>query len=243
LENKNQIVVLPTAAGKSLCFQLPSLILTGVTIVVLPLLSLLKDQLLKCKQVELQAGVIKGGQSPEERRNIFQEIRERALRLIFTTPEAISQPRIRDLFRGIEVAHFVVDEAHCISEWGDTFRPAYLQLQEVFKALGAVTLTAFTATATKSVIGKIREGLFAGLEANLVLGNPDRPNIHYTVLPVLTKSRALEGLINSVEPPLLVFSRSRLGTESMAKIQKRRFPDREIFFYHAGLFSEERNKI
>ena len=243
LEGKNQIVILPTAAGKSLCFQVASQKLPGLTIIVVPLLSLLSDQLKKCAQSGLPAGMIKGGQPEAERNKLFREIREGKLRLIFTTPEAIYQPRIKAAFGELEISHFVVDEAHCVWEWGREFRPAYLHIGEVIKAFKAGTVTAFTATAGRQVLGKIREFLFSGLEVNTVIGNPDRPNIKYRVLPVLSKSRALEHIVRASERPVVVFTRSRKGAELSAGTLIRRFTGQEIFFYHAGLFHEERARL
>ncbi|MQY76821.1 MAG: RecQ family ATP-dependent DNA helicase, partial [Spirochaeta sp.] len=211
---------------------------------VVPLLSLLKDQLRKYEGLQVPAGVIKGKQSREERDRIFKKIGERGIQIVFTTPEALLQPGIRKTFNRLEVSHFVVDEAHCVSEWGPRFRPAYLQLGEILKGLrGLQAVTAFTATATQPVIKKIKEILFSNIEVTVISGNPDRPNISYQVIPVLSKSRALEGLMEFSARPLLVFSRSRQGAESIARTLSRRLQDEEIFFYHAGLFPEERARI
>lgn len=243
LEGKNQIVVLPTGAGKSICFQLPSLILKGPTVVVVPLLSLLKDQLLKCRQFKLQAGALKGGQSAEERKRVLKEIGEGRIRLVFTTPEALSQPRLREVFSRFNISHFVLDEAHCVWEWGRSFRPAYLKIGEILKSFKIRTVSAFTATATQSVLNKIRKIVFSDREAAAVIGDPDRPNIRYLVLPVLSRARALSRIVESEERPLLIFSRSRLGAEKAATTIRRRFPKEKVFFYHAGLFPEERAEV
>ncbi len=147
LEGADQIVVLPTGAGKSLCFQLPSRVLAGVTLVVVPLLSLLEDQLARCRKAALAAEALRGGQSTGERRRIGEQAARGELRLLYTTPEALATSGVRSLLRGLRVAHAVVDEAHCVAEWGPEFRPSYLKLGRAFRDLGVGVLSAFTATA------------------------------------------------------------------------------------------------
>ncbi len=165
---------------------------------------------------------------------------------MFTTPEALlNSPAWSNIDR-LEFEHFVVDEAHCISEWGSSFRPSYLRLGEILKKVKSVrrcTVTAFTATATKAVLETIRKNLFYDQEAHVVIGNPDRPNIHYRVLPILSKSRALEVIVRSAERPILIFGSSRQGAELASRSLIRKFPGFEIFFYHAGLNQDERTKI
>jgi superfamily II DNA helicase RecQ len=141
------------------------------------------------------------------------------------------------------VAALVVDEAHCIAEWGPSFRPAYLSLGSVAGSLGARTRAAFTATAGARVLEAIRHGLFAGRAVSLVAGDPDRPNLRYRVLPVLSKDRALESLVRTSPRPLVVFCRSRSAAEHSARTLRRRLADERIFFYHAGLDAGERAAV
>jgi len=125
LEGKPQIVVLPTGAGKSLCFQLPALLLDGPTLVLMPLLSLLSDQMRRMREADIPAGSLRGGLSPTDKASLFGAVRAGEIRLVLATPEAcMAEPNLSAL-RSCGFAHMVVDEAHCVSEWGESFRPAY----------------------------------------------------------------------------------------------------------------------
>jgi ATP-dependent DNA helicase RecQ len=248
LEEKNQIVVLPTGAGKSLCFQLPARICRGLTVVVVPLLSLLEDQLKRCREAALKAEALRGGQDPQERGRLTGQLREGRLDLLFTTPETLERI-MREESRGFRwfqdatIAHLVVDEAHCVSEWGESFRPAYLRLGEILRNLKFRCLTAFTATASPRVLERIEKVLFPDQEVAILSAYPDRPNTRYTVIPTLSKIRTLVGLLESVPLPALLFSRSRSGAERAARVLRRRIPGLDARFYHAGLKREERRRI
>jgi ATP-dependent DNA helicase RecQ len=248
LEEKNQIVVLPTGAGKSLCFQLPARICGGLTVVVVPLLSLLEDQLKRCREAALRAEALRGGQGPEERGGLIGKLRDGLLDLLFTTPETLERI-IREKSRGFRwfgdspIAHLVIDEAHCVSEWGESFRPAYLKLGEILRSLKFRCLTAFTATASARILEKIEEVLFPDQEVAILSAYPDRPNIHYAVIPTLSKIRTLVGLLESAPRPVLIFSRTRAGAEQAARALRSRLPDLDTRFYHAGLNRDERRGI
>jgi ATP-dependent DNA helicase RecQ len=127
--------VLPTGSGKSLCFLLPSLVLKGVTLVVVPLLSLLQDQIKRLENINVRAGVIRGGQSPGERERIFAHLRKGGNPLLYATPEALLSQPLKKPLKDLGIAHLVVDEAHCISEWGPGFRPDYLKLGQAAEEL------------------------------------------------------------------------------------------------------------
>ena len=128
LDSINQIVVLPTGSGKSLCFQLPSLILSGITLVILPLLSLMKDQVRRLDKVNIKCGCIRGGQKESERNELLKEIRQREIKVLFITPESLESKKLGSFFDQVDIKHLVIDEAHCVTEWGDTFRPAYMKI-------------------------------------------------------------------------------------------------------------------
>ncbi len=243
LEGADQIVVLPTGAGKSLCFQLPSRLLAGVTLVVVPLLSLLEDQLARCRQAGLAAEALRGGQTEEERGRIGKLAAGGGLRLLYATPEALATAGVRRLLRGLRVAHAVVDEAHCLAEWGPEFRPAYLELGRVFRSLEVGVLSAFTATASPETLRAVRAHLFGGREPVLVQADPDRPNLRYRFREALSKQRALTGLLRQAARPALVFCRSRPAAESAARLLRRRLATEEAFFYHAGLEPGERRRV
>lgn len=243
LEEKNQIVVLPTGAGKSLCFQLPARICHGLTVVVVPLLSLLADQLGRCRKAGLRADALRGGQSPETRRALARELRSGRVDLLFTTPETLQNISGDHWLEDLPIAHLVVDEAHCVSEWGESFRPAYRKLGAILRNWKIRCLTAFTATASPRIIERIREVLYPDQEVAILSADPDRPNIRYRVLPTLSKTRTLVRLVEGASRPLLVFSRTRSGAERAARTVRRRLPALDTRFYHAGLSPEERKRV
>ncbi len=233
-------MVLPTGSGKSLCFQLAAFLVDGPTLVLLPLRSLLADQLRRLRDAGVPAAELIGGQEPAEREALFASLAAGRVRLVLATPEACLVERTLKRLAAAGVAHLVVDEAHCISEWGDSFRPSYLALGALARAIGAPVVTAFTATASEPVLRRIREVLLLGDDCRVVTADPDRPNIRYAVLPVLCRARALECIARERPRPLLVFCRTRDGTEVLARETARRLPDAEVLFYHAGLGREER---
>jgi ATP-dependent DNA helicase RecQ len=243
LEGNHQIVVLPTGSGKSLCFLLPSLALNGPTLVVVPLLSLLADQERKLRALGIPMGVLRGGLPPEEKSRLWKDLEGGSLKLLLATLESCLAPPNLAALRRCGVRHLVVDEAHCISEWGDSFRPAYLQAGSLARALAPKTVSAFTATASREVIDRIRGCLFTDGEVRIVGENADRPGISYSVEKVLCPGRALSRLIRQAERPLLVFCRTRNDTELASRAARRACGNRSAFFYHAGLTREERAEV
>ena len=243
IEEKNQIVVLPTGAGKSLCYQLPARISSGLTVVVVPLLSLLDEQLGRCRDAGLRANALRGGQSREERSRVGSQARSGGIDVLFTTPESLARVTRKQLLPDIEIFHLVVDEAHCVAEWGKSFRPSYLKLQEIIPSLRVRCLTAFTATASPKVLETIREVVFPDRGVTTVAADPDRPNIRYSVIPTLSKARSIWQIVGTSPRPLLIFSRSRSGAEWAARILRRRLPKLETYFYHAGLNRKERGRV
>jgi ATP-dependent DNA helicase RecQ len=243
LEGRPQIVVLPTGAGKSLCFQLPSLLLDGPTLVLMPLLSLLSDQLRKMQAADIPVGALRGGLSRGQRDALFRRVRAGEIRLVLATPEACAAEGNLEALRSCAFAHLVVDEAHCVSEWGESFRPAYREVGALARRLGVPMVSAFTATASPAVTAKISAILFPEADARLVVGNADRPGIHYAVLPVLSRAHALARLCRTAAKPLLVFCRTRGGAELGARSLKGLLGQPQMRFYHAGLSREERAEV
>jgi ATP-dependent DNA helicase RecQ len=243
LEGRDQIVVLPTGAGKSLCFQLPALLLPGPTLVLVPLLSLMADQMRRLSASGAPAGVLRGGLTSAERDALFAGLTGGELRILLATPEACLVPSTEERLAACRFAHFVVDEAHCVCEWGRSFRPAYRELGGLCGRLGSPCTTAFTATASPEVLADVRAQLFPGREPGLVETSPDRPNISYAVLPTLSRLHSLEGLLRGRPGPSVVFCRTRKGAERTARELALRMPERDVRFYHAGLDAAERKAL
>ncbi len=241
---KNQIVILPTGSGKSICFQLPPFFLKHLTVVVYPLLSLMNDQKRRMEKASLKVAELKGAQSKTQRKQIFDQLKKNEAQILITNAETITQKSVTEFLKTIPISLFVVDEAHTVTQWGETFRPSYLLLKETINQLKVNQLIAFTATASPYILKRIRELLFKDENVNIVYGNPDRPNIYYRSLPSLAKIHDLEFLAKDrLKRPLIVFCNSRKRCETVAATLQLRFSDIPIRFYHAGLSSVQRKEI
>jgi ATP-dependent DNA helicase RecQ len=241
-----QIVILPTGAGKSLCFQLPAMLLEGLTLVIYPILSLMADQERRLRERGFAPVILRGGQSAGERDAVWEKLRSGQSRFIIANPEVLLTPQTLARFESIPVVHTVIDEAHCISEWGESFRPAYLEINRIIKALKPPLVTAFTATASAPVLEKIKTYIFGEEGAHRIVGNPDRPNITYAARGCMVRNLAVRDLLLVNERPAIVFCASRTGTENLAGYLRNELREwgkpwyREIRFYHAGLSREEK---
>ncbi len=268
---RSQIAILPTGSGKSLCFQLPAPLLHGPTVVVFPLLSLMADQERRLADGSVTARVLRGGQTSAERNRIWKEVMDGTVCMLLTNPETLCNERVISRLRRAQCAHVVVDEAHCVSEWGETFRPKYRELASALERLQVPLVTAFTATASPTVLSAVKEILFQNAEVQLIEANPDRPNITYRVVPSIAPLHTVAKLLGAereeaklvlrpkpndyppemprypefapVRRPVVVFCRTRKRAELVADYLRGRSEEREIFFYHAGLSREEKNRI
>lgn len=252
-----QIIILPTGAGKSLCFMLPSVLLPGPTLVIFPLLSLISDQLRRCEEAGIRAAKLVGGQNESERRKIFSGIADGSIRIILSNPETSLSDQVLPELKKSGFIHLVFDEVHTVSEWGDTFRPAYLESRRIFTEADIPIVSAFTATASEAVLNRVKQVLFPEESPHVVSADPDRPNISYTVLPSLCKINSLELLLKPedeadsreyppaelVQRPALIFCRTRRKAQMTALQLRLRLKDPEIYFYHAGLDKQEKAEI
>ena len=241
--NPAQIVILPTGAGKSLCFMLPALLTQGITLIIFPLLSLMADQKRRLDSAGIPSLILRGGLSKEEREQAFERVQKGKVKIVIANPEILLTPGVLDRVKQSSIFHVVIDEAHTVSQWGDTFRSAYLELGKIVKELKPKVTTAFTATASKEILDRFAEIIFGGIQPNIIRADPDRPNIRYDALPYLSKDAALRKAVQEAEKPLIVFCSSREGTEITARRLKKHLPDTEVWFYHAGLTREEKKKI
>ncbi len=241
-----QIILLPTGAGKSLCFQIPSLLLKGPTLVIYPLLALMGDQIRSLRANGLDPVLLRGGQSAEEREAQFLRMEGRdgkaRASLIIANPEVLAGKGVLERIKAVKISHLAIDEAHCVSEWGDTFRPSYLELEGLIQTLDPPAVTAFTATASDAVLQRIAEVLFAG-RAHLVRGETDRMNIRYSVCHCRAKDAALIRETAKRSRPMVIFCATRGGTERTAALLRNTFSDADIRFYHAGLQKNEKTEV
>jgi ATP-dependent DNA helicase RecQ len=244
-DNKSQLVILPTGAGKSLCFMLPALLLPGITLIVYPLLSLISDQFNRLNQAGIHAEVLRGGQSRQERKRLFTRLHDHGHAVLLTNPEMLCSRSMRKALSSLQISHLVIDEAHTVIEWGDTFRPAYRQLGEIINFLRPESVTAFTATASDRVIDRIRNELFTEREMHLIHGSPDRPNIYYQVIPSIAKEHDLFRLLThpAAERPTIVFCARRDTAEMLALEFRIRLQEDQLLSYHGGMNSENRRDI
>ena len=173
----NTLAIMPTGGGKSLCFQIPALMREGVTVVISPLIALMRDQVRALRAAGVEAGALTSGNTEEETAEVWQALEAGRLRLLYIAPERLAAGSAIGMLRRIGVGLIAVDEAHCVSQWGHDFRPDYLRIGELRRAL-SVPLAAFTATADAETRDEIVDKLFDGQPPQTFLQGFDRPNIH-----------------------------------------------------------------
>jgi ATP-dependent DNA helicase RecQ len=223
------------------------MLLTGPTLVIYPLLSLMADQERRLMDRGFHPVTLRGGQSREERDALWKKLRSGESRFIIANPEALLTGAVMDKLGEIGIVHAVIDEAHCVSEWGESFRPAYREIGKILTAVkgpgGTPPLvTAFTATASARVLEKIEAYIFES-PAHRIIGNPDRSNIRYAAQGCLLRNLAVRDLLKTALRPAVVFCSSRLGTENLARYLRQELAEEEVRFYHAGLNREEKADI
>ncbi len=191
---RDVLAIMPTGGGKSLCFQLPALLRDGVTVVVSPLIALMRDQVAALRAVGVEAGALTSANAPEETEAVFDALDRGALKLLYMAPERIAASGA--LLRRAGVTLLAVDEAHCVSQWGHDFRPDYLKLGALRRALGDVQVAAFTATADAETRAEIVEKLFPAAP-EIFLRGFDRPNLFLAFAP---KDKPRQQLLDFVLP-------------------------------------------
>ena len=243
LEGRDALCVMPTGAGKSLCYQVPALLLSGVTLVVSPLISLMKDQVAALNQAGVRAAYLNSSLTPRQFALALENARQGLYRVIYVAPERLETPAFQDLCREIAVPLVAVDEAHCVSQWGQDFRPSYLRIRDFVESLPArPVLGAFTATATPEVRDDIRDLL--GLQDPFCVATGfDRPNLRFAVenVPQREKTNALLRLLREQKGRSgIVYCLARRTVEEVCEALRAR--GIAATRYHAGLSDAERRQ-
>jgi ATP-dependent DNA helicase RecQ len=244
LEGRDTLAVMSTGGGKSLCYQVPALMQESLTVIVSPLISLMKDQVDSLIQSSVaEAATLHSGLSPEERWEVERRVRTGAVKMLYVAPERLRSLEFVLSLRRAGVGLFVVDEAHCISEWGHNFRPDYLFLPRAVRDLGSPPILALTATATP----RVRDDILRSLKMRspkLVVTSFNRPNLTYRVLSAKEKKHKLPLILDVIRnspPPGIVYATTRKESEELATSLRRSGLDAAA--YHAGMGAAERSDV
>lgn len=243
LTQGSALAVFPTGAGKSLCYQLPSLLFDGVTIVISPLIALMKDQIDSLHDIGIEAARLDSTLSMDETRDVSRKLNDGTLRLLYVAPERFNNERFLAQLRRIKIALFAIDEAHCISEWGHNFRPDYLKLARIARELNVERLLALTATATPSVVKDICAAFNIPAAAAIVTGF-ERKNLFLSTSPVAGAERTnmlIARLKERARGSTIVYVTLQATAENVAEaLAGAGLPARA---YHAGMKDEERVEV
>ncbi len=239
LNKKDVLAIMPTGGGKSLCYQLPALMLEGTAIVISPLISLMKDQVDALKANGIAASFFNSSQSTEVQNDILRDFHHQKLKLLYVAPESLSI--LLSHFKGSSISLFAIDEAHCISAWGHDFRPAYVQLGQLKERFPQIPVAALTATADKATQDDIVHQLHIP-NANKHLASFDRKNLYLEVRPGTKRIQQIfQFLQDRKDQSGIIYCLSRKSTEDIAdKLQAKGY---EAQAYHAGFESDERSRI
>lgn len=238
LAGKSVLGMLPTGTGKSLCYQLPGYLLEGTVIIISPLISLMEDQVSQLQRLgEKKAVALNSLLSNWEKQWLLNEAHK--YKFIFMSPEMFLSPAVQKKLKSMKLALVVVDEAHCISQWGIDFRPEYLKLAEGIQEIGASLVLALTATATQNVRSDIQKLLFNNQPVQEYIYSVDRPNIRYFVYQT-DKAQKLQKLVASLAGSGIIYCATRKKVEELYQTFK---GHQAIAYYHGGLSGQERRML
>lgn len=238
LEKKDCVVLMPTGGGKSLCFQLPALLQDGITIVISPLISLMKDQVDALTTIGVNAAMINSSMTAGEIDEVIGKTRAGSLKILYIAPERLALGSFETLLHSLPISLFAIDEAHCISEWGHDFRPEYRNLKYLRSKFPNIPIIALTATATEKVRADIVRQLNLPTP-QIFTSSFNRPNLSYEVLPKKDSFKTILALINSCrDESVIIYCFSRRDTENIA--EKLTTYGHDALSYHAGLSTDRR---
>lgn len=239
-EGRDVLAIMPTGGGKSLCYQLPALMRDGVTVVISPLIALMRDQVRALREAGVEAGALTSGNTEAETDAVFQAIAAGQIKMLYMAPERLASGGTVSLLRRAGVTAIAVDEAHCVSQWGHDFRPDYLRIGDLKRALN-VPLAAFTATADAETRAEIVTRLFEGAEPLTFLRGFDRPNIRLAFQPKDSpRNQVLSYVAARRGQSGIIYCGARARTETLA--QALREAGHPAIAYHAGLEAEARRE-
>jgi ATP-dependent DNA helicase RecQ len=238
MRGENTLALMPTGAGKSLCYQIPALAREGTAVVISPLIALMHDQIRAANAVGIRAASLTSADS--DRDHTIERFRGGDLDLLYVAPERATSAGFRSLLEAAQISLFAIDEAHCVSEWGHDFRPDYRGLRPLLDHFGAVPRLALTATADEVTRVDILKQLGIPDEGLIVAGF-DRPNIHYTITPRQNGPKQIADFVMRTPGAGIVYATSRKATEQLA--EKLASTGRPVGAYHAGLPPEERARV
>ncbi|MBE6913281.1 MAG: DNA helicase RecQ [Ruminococcaceae bacterium] len=241
LSGRDALAVMPTGGGKSICYQIPALMLPGLTIVISPLISLMKDQVMQLCENGIPAAYLNSSLSAEQSRRVYRNLVADKYKLLYVAPERLEMPEFIETCMNIDISLVAVDEAHCISEWGNDFRPGYLRISDFLNVLPKrPVVAAFTATATEKVRRDIKEKLQLQNPHSVVTGF-DRPNLYFKVEVPKNKKRTLLEMISERKDKCgIIYCQSRKNVEKICELLRDNGFDATR--YHAGLTPEERQE-
>src|SRR6476469_583070 len=243
LSGRDTVVVLPTGGGKSLCFQVPALLMPGISVVVSPLISLMKDQVDALTGKGLPAAFINSTLTPAQVSDRLARADRGEIKLLYVAPERFDYGRTAERLRKIGVSLLAIDEAHCISQWGHDFRPSYLRVKKVHEALGSPTTIALTATATPEIRRDIVRELALKNPETIITGF-DRPNLSYYVVPAKNeaqKERRLVEILRRYEGLAVIYASTRRAVDELTQVLER--AKIRAAGYHAGLDDARRHEV
>ncbi|MFQ5566591.1 MAG: DNA helicase RecQ [Paracoccaceae bacterium] len=240
LAGRDLLAIMPTGGGKSLCYQLPALSRDGLTVVISPLIALMRDQVSALREAGVEAGALNSANDPWESERVFEALAAGKLRLLYMAPERLASPASVDLLRRSGVTLLAIDEAHCVSQWGHDFRPDYLRLGALREALGGVQTAAFTATADADTREDICARLF-GPAPEVFLRGFDRPNLYLAFEPKASpRGRIVDFVRRRPGQSGIIYCSSRKKTETYAAALAA--AGVTALAYHAGLDPETRSE-